>query len=199
MTMKECGVCGKLFAVVSWRKQRHCSRECSNAWKGSREGTAERFWSKVDKSGGPDSCWRWLAALDTAGYGKFSVGPKGANFMVRASRFALATRIGDFGDLFACHTCDNKWCCNPAHLFPGTPKDNAVDCMNKGRTNKGAKWFAHERNHVHIKLDEATVMELRALRSAGAGVTDLAKSVGLSEGAMSRVLRGERWRHVPAG
>lgn len=35
---------------------------------------AERFWSKVDRSGGSDGCWVWTRARNTWGYGSFGGG-----------------------------------------------------------------------------------------------------------------------------
>jgi HNH endonuclease len=40
---------------------------------------------------------------------------------------------GDPGKLKVLHTCDNPPCCNPRHLFLGTPKDNTDDMISKGR------------------------------------------------------------------
>jgi hypothetical protein len=90
----------------------------------------ERFWSKVDIRG-PDECWPWMAQISRHGYGVFSVahGKK-----MPASRFALATVVGWIpSELYACHRCDRPACCNPVHLFVGTPKDNTQDAIAKGR------------------------------------------------------------------
>jgi hypothetical protein len=32
-----------------------------------------------------------------------------------------------------CHKCDVGFCCNPSHLFLGTPQDNTDDKIKKGR------------------------------------------------------------------
>lgn len=106
----------------------------SSAVKASRpivmsESDTERFWAKVDKSGA-DDCWLWTAGLGTGGYGRFAVKREAFN----ASRVALTLSIGPIEDgLFACHTCNVPRCCNPSHLYAGTPKQNAQDCIDAGR------------------------------------------------------------------
>jgi hypothetical protein len=39
------------------------------AWDKRKKPLAERYWSKVDKSGGPDACWPWTAGRSAGGYG----------------------------------------------------------------------------------------------------------------------------------
>jgi hypothetical protein len=91
---------------------------------------AERFWAKVEKRG-PDDCWEWTAVRSRAGYGRFCI-----NYQTHpAGRIAWAlVHDGYWPDgMLACHTCDNPPCRNPAHIFPGTLRDNQLDAMQKGR------------------------------------------------------------------
>lgn len=107
--------------------------------------TVERFWSKVDKSGGPRACWPWVGGWrDRRGYGMFSVqfvvGGKSRNMF--ASRFALYLETGEIGEM-ALHSCDNPPCCNPSHLRWGSCADNMRDAVERGRIKAGDTHGTH--------------------------------------------------------
>ncbi len=91
------------------------------------ESDIRRFYTKVAVAG-PSDCWEWLGRCDAAWYGHFQFNGK----PIGAHRFAWWFSTGIWpGDLSVLHRCDNKACCNPAHLFLGTQKDNIQDAVRK--------------------------------------------------------------------
>jgi hypothetical protein len=93
----------------------------------------KRFWSKVDRSGGPDTCWPWLARTDKDGYGKFQYGPHGGQTHVRAHVFSLRLHKRQTGPVARHYKCYSPPCCNWRHLKWGTPSDNRQDTVRAGR------------------------------------------------------------------
>jgi hypothetical protein len=93
------------------------------------ENQKERFWRLVDKSS-PNGCWTWKGWKNAKGYGRFQIELNS----VIAHRVSFFLDTGTLNEnLLVCHSCDNPSCVNPAHLFLGTAKDNAYDCIAKGR------------------------------------------------------------------
>lgn len=100
------------------------------------QSVVDRFWGKVDMSAGITRCWPWTACRHPFGYGKFGIGSAldGSKKVDGAHRVALIlSGAPEVPGKHALHECDNPPCCNPLHLYWGTPRDNVHDCMRRGR------------------------------------------------------------------
>lgn len=152
---------------------------------------AERFWSKVDKSSGPDACWPWTACRLPAGYGRVRVPTMRRMRLAHVTAFELSGRVVPAG-LFVLHGCDNPPCCNPQHLRAGTRADNTRDRLERGRGTRG-------RRVPTAKLTDDVVRQVREIYAAGGCFQrDLAVTFGVNQQQISRIVRGVHWKHVNA-
>lgn len=78
-------------------------------------------------------CHEWTGCVVGFGYGAMQyLGKKRTTH-----RLAWEFNFGPIPDgLWVLHKCDNPPCCNPKHLFLGTPKDNVHDSIAKKRRAK---------------------------------------------------------------
>ncbi len=117
---------------------------------GTRRLTAEdRFWSKIDRSGGPDACWLWTAPLNRQGYAQFWDGQR----KVYAHRYPFEQIHGPVPrGLFTDHTCWVRNCVNPAHLRLVTHQANLENRQGANSNAeipvRGVQW--HKRANKYV-------------------------------------------------
>lgn len=160
-------------------------------------------WTRIDSSGGPDACWPWTHSFDPDGYGRQKIA--GTTWIV--PRWVLTQTVGPLQhDEVTRHTCDNRACCNPAHLLRGTPGDNVQDMITRSRHIHGqAHWTKKDPSKVQgtsngeSKLSDDDVAEVRRLYSTERWTQkSLGEHFGVSQSAISRITRGKGWKHLLA-
>lgn len=125
-------------------------------------------------------CLVWTGATDPGGYGHFGLNRK----TVLAHRISYTIFNGPIPEgMCVCHTCDNRRCIEPKHLFVGTKKDNAQDAVSKGRLKKN-----------DVKLNWAKVDEIRQRYSEG-GCThrSLATEFGVCNATIWDIINHNHW------
>jgi len=171
------------------RKSYEVEKRVRSILSGSKKLTEdETFWRNVDMSGGPTVCWKWTKAIGAHGYGR----PLFHGKRTTSSRAAYEITHGPIRtkDAIVMHYCDNRACCNPAHLHLGTRKENRLDTIRKGRAKapRGA-------NSPAAKFTDEQVREIRAKYSKEKriGYRTLAKEYGVSATTILRIIRNETY------
>jgi predicted GIY-YIG superfamily endonuclease len=132
-----------------------------------------KFYKKIKKE---NNCWLWTGKTDKDGYGKFGYWNtnKKIGVSINTHRFSYIITNGQIKTgLKVCHSCDNKLCVNPQHLFLGSDKINADDRENKKKGRKS-------------RFDYNIILKLK---QAGKTNTEIAKQIGCSAGHITYILK----------
>jgi len=123
--------------------------------------------------GDKDACWEWKGKVNAKdGRPYFSVAGKRRPSYV----YALELHKGKatLETPYACHSCDNKRCCNPHHLNWGSHQDNMDDMVKR------------ERHGVPAIVLRA----IRKLLTTGKTQQEIADLYGLTREAISAIATG---------
>jgi hypothetical protein len=159
-------------------------------WDGALQ---KRFWSSIEKDG---DCWNWKQHIYENGYGRIIVRHNGKKRQLGAHRIAyLLVHFEVPDDLEVCHSCDNRKCVNPKHLWVGSQADNMQDAVKKGRH---VPPLLRREQHPQAKLTQEDVDEIRATyqkrtRYNHGNISQLVNKFGISDGHIHNILARRVW------
>lgn len=156
------------------------------SWDDFRNVTAGKF--KVNENG----CWVWLPTPSTK-YPVCWLPSVSRRLLLHRVSYELYRGVTISHKKYACHSCDERRCINPTHIFAGTPKDNTRDMMEKRRNvfYKGEK-------HGSAKLSRKEAIEIIARYKSGEKIYHIAKDFNVTGQAISYIAQGRRWKHLHA-
>lgn len=174
-----------IFNKISLGKRERVIDKCGNVCCVNPEHLLESspknlFLSHIEKDY-KTGCWNWTASKTKDGYGNFGSG-KG-----HAHKFSYQTFIGKVPKgMDVCHTCDNRACCNPNHLFLASHLENMKDMVKKKRSKRGE-------NAASSKLTEKEVLKIRKLLENELPMTEIANKFNVTPTTIRAIKAKKNW------
>jgi HNH endonuclease len=133
---------------------------------------------------GESGCWLWIGATNGREYGIFNT----TNKTRMAHRVSYEVFVGPIPKgLHILHSCDTPACINPAHLRPGTVKENMADREARGRRDVRGE---------QIGTSKLTTEQVIEIKKSNLGLKALSEKYGVEAQSIWRIRTGKSWAHV---
>lgn len=156
--------------------------------------TPQEYLSQRVRRDDTTGCLNWFKGVDKDGYGQCQ-----GSWVARQSKVTRAHQLAYVAanglipsGMLVCHTCDNRACCEPSHLFLGTVQDNNSDKLAKGRQRAPSGT-----DHFHAKLTYHDVAAIKALQGVVTS-TIIAPAFRTTFSNVCQIWRGVIWKGAPA-
>ena len=184
-TSKYCFYCEE----ICWGNRTYCSNKCNLLGN-----------IKVSDIG----CWEWKKGKNQYGYGLAkdlddrtqTIGNKMKTSSVHRISYKTFKEEIPKGK-FVCHNCDNPCCCNPDHLFLGSPKDNARDALKKGRlATHNLTYRSPKGIPINAKLTIEDVKKIKQRISGNERIIEIAEDYSVNPQCIYSIKNGKTWRDI---
>ena len=141
----------------------------------------------------PNGCMICTLAKRSDGYAIKGTKISGKTKSFYAHRLVLEHKLGrsiEHG-YFACHSCDDRGCVNPDHLWEGTPADNSRDAIEKNRFP-----FVPGKIGPNRKLKPEQVQQIRYLLGEGISKAEIARTFAISRSQIILLARGQIYKDI---
>lgn len=138
----------------------------------------------------------WLTPGDPLKYGGVKVNGSAIN----ASRASWICFRGPVPEgMYVCHSCDNRRCRNPGHLFAASQRENMRDASKKGRAGGGAAavgaWEDSGERSLNVRR-ALTDKQVAEIRTAGLPDSYWVKKLGVVQSVIQHARTGYMYAHV---
>lgn len=139
----------------------------------------ERFLTRCGPQGNDGDCWIWTGGATTNGYGQLLPSIWGTGY---AHQWSCHNWNGSplpiEKGMCIKHSCDNKWCVNPAHLSYGSLQENIKEMIERNPTALGRV----------VPTDQELDL-LRAMIAENTPRREMARQIGHSRHWVDRIRR----------